>query len=180
MSIEPFARPAVRRVLRTPVIFRKAIPAIHGCRVHVVALRRGVLEVAIVLGDALIGARTAHDSTRTVEGVPRPARYHHPAIDIHVREADAYCQHRRVVFEEAARPAAADESGAVVPESVVHASIKSDVRTPVPGMPEIGRALIAPISGRPQQTRLRRRHPHAGNPVVTDGGVVIGPESRRP
>src|ERR1700735_1908817 len=54
-----------------------------------------------------------------------------------------------VIGEGSAAPFAANESHAAITESVVHAAVESDVRSPVAGMKSVNAAGEAPVSGGP-------------------------------
>src|SRR5579863_4285316 len=84
-----------------------------------------------------------------------------------------------VVEEGASTPLSAIKTGAKVSEPVIDAAIEANVWTPVAGIPEIKTVIPTPISGRPQETRLRRFHPGARHPVVSIV-VVIGPVAGNP
>src|ERR1700728_1877780 len=64
-----------------------------------------------------------------------------------------------VVEERTALPVAARITAADVAKSVVDATIKTDMGTPIASVPEVGAIAPAPIARRPQEARLRRQHP---------------------
>ena len=49
-----------------------------------------------------------------------------------------------VVIEDAMGPEAADEASADIAEAVIDAAVKADMRSPIPGMPDIKPAAPAP------------------------------------
>src|SRR5262249_10074840 len=63
-------------------------------------------------------------------------------------------------------------------ESVIDAAVISDVRTPISGPEGIDATDKGPVTGRPQQSRLRRLNPGAGNPVIIV--IIPGPIARGP
>lgn len=173
------ARTPERGMLRPPVILRKTIAAIQARAMFMLALIARELDVTIMLGDPFFRPRLAHDSARAVERESRSTGDHNGSVNIYMREADSHRQDRRVVFEYPTGPSSADEADPVVSEPVVHAAIKSDMRTPVARVPDVSSTLKPPISGRPEQSGRRRLNPHAGNPVIPRGRIVR-PISRRP
>ena len=56
-----------------------------------------------------------------------------------------------VVVEVVTSPVSAGVAGANVAESVIHAAVEADVRSPITGMPEISAFMPSPIAGRPEQ-----------------------------
>jgi len=91
-----------------------------------------------------------------------------------VRVADDGAVHvhdRGVVVEIAALPISTGEAGADVAESVVDATVKSDIWAPVTGVPEKGAVVPAPVSRCPQEANFRRFSPGSRNPVIV---VIIG------
>ena len=105
---------------------------------------------------------------------------HDSFIDVDVAEPSAHMHNRCVVEEVAAAPFAARKAPAHIAESIVHAAVVADMRSPVACVKEINAVLKAPVRRRPKNARFRRRHPCARHPVVPDIGVVISPIPWRP
>src|SRR5690606_14333436 len=87
-----------------------------------------------------------------------------------------------VVVEVVVLPVAALVAAAKVAEPIVDAAVITDLAAPVPGMPAIGVADIAPIAGRPEGADERWPDPGAGHPVIApsiDGPIAGGPEITR-
>lgn len=82
-----------------------------------------------------------------------------------------------VVDETSSLPASALEAVSVIPESVMDATVISDVPPPVAGVPHVGAAHRSPVSRRPEQSHLRRQLPGARDPVIGSG---VGPVTGRP
>ena len=84
----------------------------------------------------------------------------------------------RIIPEGTSDPLATIVAAAVVTVSVVDSTIESDRRAPVTLMEDIRATAVAPITRRPQQSDLWRKHPGARNPVIAE--VAIGPVARNP
>src|SRR5208282_3556042 len=96
------------------------------------------------------------------------------AVLVHIGYAHAAkVRYRAVISESPTTPFAAGKANTAEAEAVVHATIESNVRSPVAFMPPVGSALIAPVSRRPQNTSTGRLHPYAGNPEVAR--IPVGP-----
>src|SRR5580698_10963340 len=128
-------------------------------------------SVLLVLGCILGRSGARRDPTlAAVEG--RVILVHLDGVVVDVGHAgDADVGDGAIVIERSATPLAADKTHASVAESVVDAAVKSDVRTPISGMPGIESAAPAPPAWSPQHTD-RGHDPGAGNPVVS---VVVTP-----
>lgn len=74
---------------------------------------------------------------------------------------------RRVVKEHPVIPIAALITSAGVPEAVVDATVITDMRPPISGVPSVASTLITPVARSPQQTHNGWEYPGAGHPVIT-------------
>src|SRR5277367_4240743 len=95
-----------------------------------------------------------------------------------VDDRAVHIEHRGVICETPAAPFSADEADAAVTESVIHAAVEPDVRSPVTAMPAVNAAGEAPVAGSPENAGARRRDPNAGNPVIA--GVTVRPITGSP
>src|ERR1700735_629132 len=78
--------------------------------------------------DAAIEADVVHVHNRVSR--------HDDAVFIHIGDTDASkVRHRAVVSEFSTSPFAADEADTAVAESVVHATVEANMRSPVPCVP---------------------------------------------
>jgi hypothetical protein len=78
----------------------------------------------------------------------------------------------------AAAPVAALVAKANVAKAVIDAAIVADILAPVAVVKPIMVMPVAPVSGRPERTLIRRLDPCAGHPVIA--GWPPGPVSGRP
>src|SRR5271168_872727 len=88
---------------------------------------------------------------------------------IHIRRVNhrrIYVHHGCVVREDSAIPAPADESNSTVPKSIVNAAIETDMRSPIPAVPQVPAAAPAPISRSPKEAHGRRHNPRARHPEI--------------
>jgi len=83
-----------------------------------------------------------------------------------------------IVEERTVIPAAALITGAAITKAVRNSAVKTDVRTPIALVEYIEAVYKPPISGRPEQARMRRRNPGTRHPVVIQ--IVPSPIPRRP
>ena len=65
-----------------------------------------------------------------------------------------------------------------ISKSIIDAAIKTDMRTPVPGVPQIISVVVIPVRRRPQCIHPRRQHPRARHPVIA--AICVTPVARRP
>src|SRR5260370_31198362 len=95
-------------------------------------------NVRLTSGGHLCTRRPLGDSAwATVEAGPvyRPVVYDHSFVDVRiVNHSGVHVHYRGVVREASTAPFSTHEPGAVVSESVVHAAIEADMRTPIPRM----------------------------------------------
>ena len=95
---------------------------------------------------------------------------HHRGIDV---------RHIAVISESAVIPVRAVIAPACIPKAIVDATIETNVRSPVAGMPPVVAALIIPIRRRPECIHPRRENPRAWNPVIA-AARSISPIAGRP
>ena len=86
--------------------------------------------------------------------------------------------HGAVVVELSVIPISAFIAETSIAETVVDATVESDVRAPVAAMPSVETTCEAPITGSPEYADPRRINPDAGNPVIA--GVAVGPVAGSP
>ena len=173
------AGPGGRRDRGTSMIFRREVLPILAREPLVLALGRNRSNVPFVYGQFFLPRRTRLNSSGStvVADIPGIVHHHGSVVDTgHVRDADI--GHRAVVIEVSSTPLPAHKSHARIAESVVNSSVKTDVRTPVAGMPCIKSTAPTPVSGRPQHA-YRRHYPSARHPVVAVV-IVPGPVPGRP
>jgi hypothetical protein len=95
-----------------------------------------------------------------------------------VYDGSVYIHNGGVVPESASLPDSPDKSHPGITSSIVNATIKSDVRAPVAGVPAIDSANITPVPWCPEQSDRRRGYPYARDPVITC--FPIGPIAGSP
>ena len=86
--------------------------------------------------------------------------------------------HGAVVKERTVVPISSGVADTDIAETIVDATIKSDLRAPVACMPDINTVAPTPISRGPKRSNERRKHPGAGYPIIPVWSV--GPIARRP
>src|SRR5207237_171891 len=154
------------RVKRTAVILRHPVVAVLAGEALMRNLFRGALHMPFAHRNAFLGRRPRNDAARAIEAdvVDDGRVADHGAILVHAVEAGAYAPHCGVVAEDAAFPASAVEPDAAVPEAIIDSAVEANVRPPVAGVPTINATHKAPITGPPQEPRLRRHDPQARHP----------------
>src|SRR5580658_433309 len=95
-----------------------------------------------------------------------------------VDDRAVYVHDGGVIEKVSALPVASGEADANVAEAVVNASVKTDVRSPVTGIPGVDAISPTPVTGSPEETSFRRENPGAGYPVVVS--IVPSPVAGRP
>ena len=101
--------------------------------------------------------------------------------DVHVGDVGgADVDHGTVVEQTAVLPVAAVEAAAAVTVAIVHAPVEADLGTPESRVPQEYRSLGAPIARCPEQSRLRRLDPGAGDPSSSPGRRRSSTNSRGP
>ena len=152
---------------------------IAGSTMLVLDLHTGGLEMAFSSPSLLIAIRTSIDSA--VAAVIADAIHgdivdHGSVVDMNVVDPDIV--DAAVVEEVPTSPVSAGIAGANVAESVIHAAVETDVRSPIARIPDIDPFMPTPIARRPEQADRRRRRPRAGHPEVAVRAV--GPIAGRP
>src|ERR1700760_1300422 len=126
-------------------------------------LRGREFHMMLVLGGELMRRGASLQATRsTIEAHPIHGDVVYNSLVVNVGDMHAtQVGDRAVVEERAATPVTPYKPNPAVPESIVHAAVESDVRTPVTAVPEIDAIGPTPISRGPQQSGRRRGHPGA-------------------
>src|SRR5579864_2116701 len=172
---------AHRRIGRPPMIFRCKVRPVRSRRVFVGSLFGGCLHVRLSLVRALPLRRyRSYSAGAAIEAhVAHLALTDNGPVDVGVVDhCGVHVHHRRVIREMFAVPRSANESHSAITESIVHAAIETNVRSPVTGMKRIHSFSPAPVSRRPEETDSRRRNPDSRHPVVT--GIAVSPVARGP
>ena len=79
--------------------------------------------------------------------------------------------HGTVVVERTVVPISSGVADPDIAETIVDATIKSDLRAPVASMPDINTVAPTPVSRGPKRSDERREHPGAGYPIIALGSV---------
>src|ERR1700733_4075118 len=173
---------AAHRGIRGPaMIFGCEVGAIQAGCVFVAHLLRGRVHVLFVFRGAFLGRRYSSGTVRTAveAGTHADVFMDHGAInESGVHDRRVHVDDCGVVREMPAAPFTAYETHAVVTESVIHAAVEANVRSPVTRMPAGNAACEAPVAGSPEQADARRSDPDAGNPVISC--VTVGPVTGSP
>jgi len=158
----------------TSMIGRREQCAILTCGMLLLGLRRHRRTMRFVsVGFLLRTWARAYSALAAVECHMRIVIHDDGTIYVDVGDVDGVYMHDgRVVEEAATAPFTAIEAVAAVSVSVIDATVESNLRTPISGIPEIGAVVPAPVAGRPQQARFGSFDPGARHPVVS---VVIAP-----
>lgn len=89
-----------------------------------------------------------------------------------------YAAHRSVIGKVPALPAAAVKTVSAIAEAIIDSAIEAHGRPPIACIKGVKAIRKAPVTGRPEETFLRRGQPGAGYPVIAR--VAITPVSGRP
>jgi hypothetical protein len=176
------SRPCRGNHCGTPLIPRNELGGITPSCLLVLHLRRSRGDVALPLSGHLRRRRLSLDSARApVVGHPR----HIDIIDyrfvVHITHvSNVYVVDGAVVIEVATVPITSVVSRTGVTESVVDATVESDLRSPVAGVPNVKPSSKAPVARCPKEARLRGDHPRARYPVVPVVVRAPRPVSRSP
>jgi hypothetical protein len=149
------------------VITRRGVlvVALHGCESNMVIMFRSQLMRIWARLDATLSTVEAHTSYIDVID-------HRPVVhigDVHATKVG----NRPVVVEGTTTPVASLETDTAIPVSVVDSAVKSYVRAPIAGMPEIRATAPTPVARCPQEARGGRHNPCARYPVII--AVVVSP-----
>src|SRR6185312_14733231 len=144
---------------RMAVVNRGQRRAIARKRLLMRYLIRGSLEMLLATRGNFLRTGLRANSALSVETHPaHRGGVDHRAIHINIsHHGCVYIEYRSVIPEHIASPDSAAKADATVSESVIHATIKSNVRTPVACVPQIGATGKTPIAGSPQHAEPRRR-----------------------
>jgi hypothetical protein len=148
-------------------------------RVLVFPLHAGGLEVMFVIPSLLFVSGTSADAAMAAviaDAIDGDVVDHGAVVDVDVGDVDVV--DGAVVVEVMTSPISAGVAGAHVAESVIHAAVETDVRSPITGMPEIGAFMPSPIAGSPEQADRGGRRPCSRHPVIALR--AIGPVAGRP
>jgi len=171
-------------ILRMSAVVLRVEAPVGASRFHVLHLNRGRSHVMLVHRHALFGTRIVTDAARAAVVRDVVIVDDCRVIDdrpIHVRIVDDGSIHvhdRGVIGKIAAMPLSAHEANAHVAESIVHATVEANVRSPVSGMEDVQATGPAPVRWSPQCALVWRRNPRTGNPVVAI--IPVSPVAGRP
>jgi hypothetical protein len=143
-------------------------------------LRRYGRRTGIAHDGQFLGAGARADaavSTVVAHAIIGAARHRIVVNVVHYRGIDV--RHIAVIGERAVIPVRAIITPARVTETVVDATVETNVRTPVTGVPEIVIALVIPVRRSPEGIDPRCQNPGSGNPVIAAIGSVA-PVAWRP
>src|SRR5579859_5912640 len=102
-----------------------------------------------------------------VEADPRSAIIvRHRRVVRVVDHRHVYVVYRPVVIKMVLLPAPTFIPAAKIAESIIDPTVKTHYRAPIAFMKVISTAPPGPISGRPEESRLRRQHPGTRHPVI--------------
>src|SRR5579863_8136629 len=137
---------------------------------HLTGQRRRVLLAGIGF---LASSRASLNSAFTaIKGNVRLVVHDDFAVHVDVPDLSGVHIHDGCVVEESpAAPFAAIKAFTAIAEAVVNATVESDFRAPVAGIPDVNTVSPAPVAGSPQQAD-GSDHPGPGHPVVAD---VVAP-----
>src|SRR3984893_10035627 len=167
--------------IRASVIYGSELGAIGSRSMFVLRLNIRRLEVLFSCGPLLLGclacanaaiAAVIADACRRVVVVGDSG-----VIGV-VNDRHIDVIYSTVVRETAMVPAPAEIANSDVTESIIHAAIEADVRSPITSVPVIAAVAPTPVAGRPKNPYTWRQHPGAGNPIIII--VAISPISGRP
>ena len=85
--------------------------------------------------------------------------------------------HGRVITERIAGPLAAVVALSPVAVAIIDPAVESDGRAPIAVVEEIIAAVVASVSGGPEESDTRGSDPNAGDPVIIG---IVGPVARGP
>ena len=171
-----------RGILRMAAVHGSEITPIRMCHLHMVLLLPGRRDMVLPRKRSLLRRRASLDATgpaieaRTV--INRRMVDHGPVFVDIVDHRPVHIHHRGVIRKVATLPASAAKTNAAVAKPIVHATVETNVGTPIPCMKEVSATTPSPVTRRPQQTNLRWSNPHARNPVITV--TAISPITRIP
>ena len=124
------------------------------------------------------GARLNSMRTTVVAGAVNVHIVNHRAVVHIVNVGDVHIVDCAVVVEVMAAPVSTPVADAGVTEAVVNATVESDGRSPVAGVPVVQSGGKSPVARRPQEADLGRHHPCSRHPVVS--ARAVSPITRCP
>lgn len=96
------------------------------------------------------GTNSMRTSVITNPVIGRVVMHNNSIIDINImNNRTIYIDYGSIISEGITLPSASVETGAIIAITVVHAAVKTDMRSPVPRMKTIIATRISPISGCP-------------------------------
>src|SRR5438309_6520817 len=113
--------------------------------------------------------RPSRDAARPAviaDAIHRDIVVDHSLIVSIVHHSHVYVRHRAVINESAAAPISARIADTCVAEAIINSAVKSNVRTPVPRVPNVYAIPPAPITGSPEVSNSRSDYPRPGHPEV--------------
>lgn len=158
---------------RTTMVAGVVQRAITASLVDVLRLGRSRADMPLAVPTLFIRRRPrihAVRSTVVTDSVVDVYVADHRAINVHVVNlSDVHVGHRAVVIELTIAPFASNVSRSKVSEAVIDPAVKSDVRSPIAGMPNVIVAIrvVTPPARSPIQPGVGSKHPRAWDPVVT-------------
>ena len=167
--------------IRAAVIYGRELGAIGTRSMFVLRLNTGRLDVLFSCGPLLLGglsrantavAAVVADASRIVIVVDDRS-----VVSI-VNDGDIDVVHGAIVGKVIAIPSPTQIANANVTEPIIHAAIKSDVRSPITGVPEIAAVAPTPVAGCPKNADTGSQHPGPGHPVIIV--VFVSPIAGRP
>jgi hypothetical protein len=172
--------PVHRRVGGAAMVHRSELVAIPACSLFMCGLCGSSLDMILMHDRLFLSIGPCRNSARAVEAGPvnrAVANYctiyisimDHRPVDIH---------DGGIVAEMSSLPHTSSKSGASIAITIVHASVEAYMGTPIPTMPSIKPAFVAPIAWGPKKSHLGRHNPHSGNPIIPI--IPISPVTGRP
>ena len=175
------ARPRRGHDIWPTVVHRSKLGSVLAREVLVLLLQAGGFNVPVALRRHFGGARPRAEATRAaIVADPSHRSIINHRLVIHVPDVN-YVDviHAPVVKEGPTSPISPGIPYACVSESVIDSTVKTDMRAPIPRVPDEDPADPTPVTWSPQESRRGRDHPGAWNPVVAVHGI-IGPIARSP
>ena len=136
------------------MIHRSILSPVHTSLVQMISLRSGSVYMRFPDRRLFLGIRPGTDSVRTTiitdPVIDRIIMHDDRIVDIYVmNNCTIYINNSRIIPERISLPSASVETGTIITITIVHATIKTDVGSPVPMMKTIITTGISPISGCP-------------------------------
>jgi len=156
------------------VVYRSKLGSVLAREVLMLLLHVGWFNVPVVLRCHFTRGRPGAEPSRAaIVTDPSHRCIINHCLGIHVPDVNyIYVIYGSVVKEASAPPIAPCVPYAYVSESVIDPTVKTDMRAPIPRVPEKESAAPAPVTGSPQESRRGRDHPGAWDPVVAVRGII--------